>query len=450
MNRRIFYGFLVAALGVNLFFGAQIYFYSAHASQKDDPYENYKLLADVLEKVRQEYVDGDKLTYQDLIHGALKGMLNSLDPHSEFMDREKYDELKKDTEGQFGGLGIMVQMKDNGLTKEKVLTVIMPMEDSPGLRAGILPLDQIIKIEGKSTSHYDSVEDAVKELRGEPGTSIHLTIRRPSTGQAKEYVLERAIIKVDTVKDIDDKELFPVDSDGIGYVLLKQFGEKTSDDMDKALKKLTDQGMKAMILDLRDNPGGLLEQAGQVCEKFLPRGQLIVSTEGRGPTPRSEYRANGHGKRIDLPMVVLVNGNSASASEIVAGCLQDLQPITHAIIVGEQTFGKGSVQSILPLADGSALRLTTAKYYTPSHKVIHQHGITPDIVVTMSQEDEQSLYYKHTPGAVEVLDAKEREQVAAVRDRQLDRAKDLLKGILLYAQRSPAPARVAAATLRAE
>ena len=438
MYRRIFYGFLVAALSVNLFFGAQIYFYSAHASQKDDPYENYKLLADVLEKVRQEYVDGDKLTYQDLIHGALKGMLNSLDPHSEFMDPEKFDELKKETEGEFGGVGIVVEMKD------KVLTVLTPMEDSPGSRAGILPLDQIIKIDGKSASHFD-FEDAVKELHGEPDTSVHLTIRRPSTGQVKEFVLQRAIIKVDSVKDIDDEEQFALGPDGIGYVRLTQFGEKTSDELDRALKKLSDQGMKALILDLRENPGGLLEQAGQVCEKFLPRGELIVSTEGRGPVPRSEYRANGHGKRIDMPMVVLVNGNSASASEIVAGCLQDLQPITHAIIVGEQTFGKGSVQSILPLSDGSALRLTTAKYYTPSHKVIHQHGITPDIVVPMSPEDEENWRYKHYPGAMQALDPKEREQVAAVRDRQLDRAMDVLKGILLYAQRSPAPSRVAAA-----
>ncbi len=438
MNRRIFYGFLAAALGVNLFFGAQIYIYSARASQKDDPYENYKLLADVLEKVRQEYVDGDKLTYQDLIHGALKGMLHSLDPHSEFMDQGKFDELKKDTEGEFGGVGIIVQMKD------KVLTVITPMEDSPGFRAGIMPMDQIVRIDGKSASHYD-LEDAVKQLRGEPGTSVHLSIRRPSTGQVKDYVLERAIIKVDTVKDINDKELFPLGPDGIGYVRLVQFGEKTSDELDAALKKLTGQGMKALILDLRENPGGLLEQAGQVCEKFLPRGQLIVSTEGRGPTQRSEYRANRRGKRIELPMVVLVNGDSASASEIVAGCLQDLQPITHAIIVGEQTFGKGSVQSILPLSDGSALRLTTAKYYTPSHKVIHERGITPDILVPMSAEDEQNLRYRHMPGAMQALDTREREQVAAVRDRQLDRAMDLLKGILLYARRGPAPSRVAAA-----
>src|SRR5208282_4583792 len=322
MNRRVFYGFLVAALGVNLLLGAQIYFYSAQASQKDDPYENYKLLADVLEKVRQEYVDGDKLTYQDLIHGALKGMLNTLDPHSEFMDQTKFDELKKDTEGEFGGLGIIVEMG-----KDNVLTVVAPMEDSPGYRAGILPHDQIIRIDGKSAAKLE-LEDAVKRLRGESGTSITITIRRPSTGLIRDYTLVRANIKVDSVKDINDKREFPLGADGIGYVRLVQFGEKTSDDLGLALKKLTGQGMRALILDLRNNPGGLLEQAGQVCEKFLPRGQLIVSTEGRGPNPKSEYRAGGHGKRIDLPIVVLVNAYSASASEIVAGCLQDLQPIT--------------------------------------------------------------------------------------------------------------------------
>ena len=438
MKRRILFGFLLTALGVNLFFGAQLYIVSAHASQKDDPYENYKLLADVLEKVRQEYVDGDKLTYQELIHGALKGMLGTLDPHSEFMDQARFEELKKDTEGEFGGLGLIVEMG-----KDKVLTVVSPMEDSPGFRAGILPHDQIVKIDGKSTSKID-LEDAVKTLRGEAGTSIAITLRRPSTGVIKDYKLVRAYIKVDSVKDIHDKRDFPLGQDGIGYVRILQFGEKTSDELGLALKKMTDQDMKALIIDLRDNPGGLLEQAGQVCEKFLPRGQLIVSTEGRGPTPKSEYRAEGHGKRIDLPIVVLVNGYSASASEIVAGCLQDLQPITHAIIVGEQTFGKGSVQSILPLADGSALRLTTAKYYTPSHKVIHEHGITPDIYVPMSEQDEIDLHYKHMPGALEVLDAPERERIEKVHDKQMERAVDLLKGVLLYAKHGTESSRRAA------
>jgi carboxyl-terminal processing protease len=444
MNRRFLYGFLITALGINLFFGAQIYFYSAHASQKDDPYENYRLLADALEKVRQEYVDGDKVTYQDLIHGALKGMLNSLDPHSEYMDPEKFDELSRDTKGEFGGLGVLVEV-----SKDKILTVVSPMEDTPGFRAGILPQDQILKIDGKSTSRLD-FEDAVKELRGAPGTSVTITVRRPSTGEIKDFKLERAVIKVDTVRDINGQGDYPLAENGIGYVRILQFGEKTSDELDAALKRITAQGAKALIIDLRDNPGGLLEQACHVCEKFLPRNQPVVSTEGRGSTPISEYRANFSGKRIDLPMVVLVNGNSASAAEIVAGCLQDLQPLTHAIVVGEQTFGKGSVQSILPLPDGSALRLTTARYYTPSHKVIHEHGITPDIVVPMTPAEEADLQYKHTPGALDVLSPKDRERVEALHDRQLDRAMDLLKGVLLYAQRSPGSSRVPATARAAQ
>jgi carboxyl-terminal processing protease len=437
MNRRLLHTVLLVALGLNLLFGAQIYFYSAHASTKDDPYENYKLLADVLEKVRSEYVDGDKLTYQELIHGALKGMLNTLDPHSEFMEPLKFDELKKDTQGEFGGLGIVVQ-----LSKDKFLTVVAPMEDTPGIRAGIMPLDRILKIDGKSTEKFN-LEEAVKNLRGEPGTDVTLTIQRPSTGQVKDYKLTRANIKVDTVKDVNGKREFPVDENGIGYVRISQFGEKTSTELERALKKLTSNGMKAFILDLRGNPGGLLDQAAAVCEKFVPRDKLIVSTEGRNASQKSEYRSTSHGHRYNLPMAVLVNIGSASASEIVAGCLQDLQSDTHAIVVGEQTFGKGSVQSILPLPDGSALRLTTAKYYTPSHKVIHEHGITPDIIVPMTDEEDRDLYYKRTPGAMGTLDEKDRERVKSAHDSQMERAVDVLKGVLLYAQRNPGPSKVA-------
>lgn len=431
MNRRIVYGVLLALLGVNLFFGAQIYVYSASASPKENMYGQYKLLAEVLEKIRQEYVDGDKMTSEELIHGALKGMLNTLDPHSEFMDAAKFDELKKDTQGEFGGVGIVVQM-----SKDKYLTVVSPMEDTPGFNAGILPLDRIIKIEGKSTDKL-TIEDAVKLLRGEPGTGVTLTIYRPATGVTKDFKLTRANIKVNTVKDINGKDEFPIGENKIGYVRLTQFGEKTSSELETALKKLKGQSMKALIMDLRGNPGGLLEQAGEVCEKFVDRGQLIVSTEGRNANERTEYRAKGTGRPLGLPMVVLVNVGSASAAEIVAGCLQDLQTKTHAIIIGEQTFGKGSVQSILPLPDGCALRLTTAKYYTPSHKVIHEHGITPDIVVPMSDADEYDLYRRRTPGVLATLDPKERERIENIHDVQLERAMDVLKGVLLYSQRNP-------------
>ena len=438
MKRRIIYGILGCALGLNLLIGAQIYVYSSHAAAKDDPYENYRLLSDVLEKVRQEYVDGDKLTYSDLIHGALKGMLNTLDPHSEFMDKSKFEELKKDTQGEFGGVGVVV-----ALSKDKQLTVVSPMEDTPGFRAGILSGDRIVKIDGKSTEKF-SLEDAVKRLRGEPGSEVTVSVLRPSSGQISDHKLVRAVIKVDTVKDLNGKREFVLGENNIGYIRLTQFGEKTADDLEKALKKLEQQGMQALILDLRGNPGGLLDSAGEVCNKFLPNGQLVVSTEGRGATQRSEYRAKGRNKHPNLPTVVLINGGSASASEIVAGCLQDLQPITKAIVVGEQSFGKGSVQSILPLADGSALRLTTAKYYTPSHKVIHEHGITPDIIVSMTDEQADDLFKRRVPGGLESLDEKDRERIQNARDPQLDRSMDVLKGILLFTQRNAAPAKVAA------
>ena len=432
MKRRFVYGLLTVVLGFNLLIGARIYIYSADAADRDEPYANYRLFSDVLEKVRQEYVDGGKLTYQELVHGALKGMLNTLDPHSEFMEASKFDELKKDTQGEFGGVGIVVSVG-----KDKALTVVAPMEDTPGFRAGILSGDLIKKIDGRSTEKF-TLEDAVKRLRGEPGTDVSLTMMRPSSGQLKDYTLTRAVIKVDTVKDINGRREFPLMENKIGYVRLTQFGEHTASDLEKALKKLESQGMQSLVLDLRSNPGGLLDQAGQVAEKFLPRGQLVVSTEGRGAMQKSEYKSTGRNQHPNLPMAVLVNGGSASASEIVAGCLQDLQSITRAIVVGEQTFGKGSVQSILPLPDGSALRLTTAKYYTPSHRVIHEKGITPDIQVPMSEEEERDLFLKRVPGGIESLPEKDRERVKEAQDPQLDRALSLLKGISLYSQRSAA------------
>jgi carboxyl-terminal processing protease len=434
MKRRLIYGLLATVLTVNLLVGARIYMASAQAAEKDAAYPSLELFSYVMEKVRKDYVDGQKLTYQDLVYAALKGMISTLDPHSEFMEPEKYKELQNDTQGAFGGLGIVIAMKDN------YITVIAPMEDSPGFRAGILSGDRIVKIDGKSTEKL-SLPDAVKYLRGEPGTDVQITVFRPSSNSMKDYKLTRAVINIDMVKDINGKKEFPLGDNKIGYVRLVQFGEKTSADLEAALKKLNKQGMQALILDLRWNPGGLLEQAVDVCEKFLPKGELVVTTEGRNPSQNSVRRAMGRGDELhNMPMVVLVNLGSASASEIVAGCLQDLK---RAIVLGEKTFGKGSVQSIIPLAplpDGvSALRLTTAKYYTPSHKVIHEEGITPDIVVPMSEEQEREAQLKLTPGGVESLEDVDRAKLATARDPQLERAMDLLKGITLFTQRAPMP-----------
>ncbi len=430
MKKRIIYGVLTVGLSLNLIWGARLYLSTGQAADKDTVYEKLEIFTQVLNKVRDDYVDGEKTSYQDLIYGALKGMLNTLDPHSEFMEPVKFDELKKDTEGAFGGVGIVIGLRDNNLT------VIAPMEDTPAFRAGVMAGDRIIRIDGKSTEKF-TLQDAVTRLRGEPGSDVTITGLRSSVGQSKDFKLRRASIKVDTVKDINGKREFPLSEGRIGYIRLTQFNEPTSHDLDEALQKLDKEGMRGLILDLRNNPGGLLDQAVQVSEKFLPRDQLIVSTEGRMAPRKQEYIARTNGKYRNIPMVLLVNGGSASASEIVAGCMQDVKP-QRAIIVGEQTFGKGSVQSILPLGDGSALRLTTAKYYTPSHRVIHERGIKPDIEIPVTPEEEEALIWKRTPGGMESLDAldeKRREFVKNVRDVQLDRAMDLLKGICLFTQR---------------
>lgn len=428
MKRRIIFGGVILALSVNLLVGARIFSQSGEAAVKDSAYPSLELFTYVMERVRKDYVDGGDLTYQELVYGALKGMLDTLDPHSEFMEPDKYKDLQNDTQGAFGGLGIVVSMKDN------FVTVVAPMEDSPGFKAGILTGDRIMKIDGVSTEKM-GLQDAVKNLRGEPGSKVTITVYTPSSGVTKDHELVRSIINIDMVKDINGKKEFPLGDDKVGYVRLVQFGEKTSDELQRALRRLKGQGMQALVLDLRWNPGGLLEQAVEVSEKFLPRGELVVTTEGRTPGQNSSRRAMGRGDELKgMPIVVLVNLGSASASEIVAGSLQDLK---RAIVLGEKTFGKGSVQSILPLQDGAALRLTTAKYYTPSHKVIHEQGITPDIIVPMTEEEERDVILQRSPGGLESLDSVDRERVKNARDPQLERALDLLRGIKLYTQRAP-------------
>ncbi len=428
MKRRIIYSSVSVVLGLNLLFGVLIYRNSAEAATEDDLYQNLELFSRVLERVRGDYVDGDGMSYSTLIRSALKGMLGSLDPHSEFMEPIKYDELRKDTEGAFGGVGIVVGLRDG------YLTVISPMADTPAMRAGVISGDRIVEIEGRNSERV-SLQEAVQRLRGKAGTDVNLTIFRPGPDTKKEIKLTRAVIKLQTVKDIKGGVDFELGEDKWGYVWLTQFGEKTSKDLQRALDRLTEQKMEGLILDLRGNPGGLLDQAVGVSEKFLERGQLVVFTQGRRREMRSERYARSRTPLLDLPMVVLVNRGSASASEIVAGCLQDLG---RAVIVGEQTFGKGSVQSILPLPDGSALRLTTAKYYTPSEKIIHDKGITPDIVVKVSNEDQEALFLQRSPGGVDALTnltPEQKEKVRATRDTQLERARDILEGIRLYSSR---------------
>ncbi|HEX9048640.1 MAG TPA: S41 family peptidase [Verrucomicrobiae bacterium] len=422
MKRSLIFGTVVVTLVLNLAFGASIYLKASRtATANDSAQASLELFNDALQKIHSEYVDGKDLTYRQLVYSALKGAVGKLDPHSEFLDADSFQELQDDTEGQFGGVGLMVGMKDGHIT------VIAPMDDTPGSRAGILSGDRIIKVEGKSVEKQP-LDDVVKQLRGDPGTTVSLTIQRPATGMEKTFKLTRAVIQVDMVKDINGKKEFPLSDSGIGYVRVTQFGEKTGAELENALDKLKSQGMKGLILDLRWNPGGLLDQAVEVCQKFLPVGQLVVSTEGRRTVER--YTAHGSGDELKgIPIVVIANLGSASAAEIVTGCLQDLH---RAIVLGEKTFGKGSVQTIFPLEDGSALKLTVAKYYTPSHKVIHQHGITPDILVPLTDTEEAAILVKRTPGSLESLPEKDRQEVEASHDEQLERATDLLKGLIIY------------------
>jgi carboxyl-terminal processing protease len=422
MKRRVVFGLVLAALLLNLAVGAKIYLNASRtASNQDNAAANLALFNDAIQKIRGEYVDGKDLTYQQLVYSALKGAVGKLDPHSEFLDADSFQQLQDDTEGQFGGLGLVVGLK-NGY-----ITVISPMDDTPGFRAGILAGDRIVKVDGKGVLRQ-SLGDVVKLLRGEPGSSVALTVERPATGETKSFTLNRAIIQMTMVKDINGKKTFPLGADKIGYIHITQFGDSTGDELQAALDKLKEQGMKGLILDLRWNPGGLLDQAVSVCQKFLPRGQLVVSTEGRHMLEK--YYARGNGDELKgIPIVVLVNLGSASAAEIVTGCLQDLK---RAVVLGEKTFGKGSVQTVFPLDDGSALKLTVAKYYTPSHKVIHEHGITPDILVPLTDAEEAALLINRSPGGIDAIPSKSRAVVESIHDRQLERAEDLLKGLILY------------------
>jgi carboxyl-terminal processing protease len=397
---------------------------AATSDDEDNGYSQIAIFAKAVELIRQDYVDGNKTSYHELVTAALKGMLSSLDPHSQFMDPNDFRDMQDDTRSRFSGLGIEVAVK-SGLP-----TVVTPMEDTPAARAGILSGDQILKINGASTDKMD-LQDVINHLRGAPGQKITLTLIRPSTKEIKDYVLERTEIKVQSVKGAKllDREL--TGPFKIGYVRLIQFNEPTADELSKALDGLQNQGMQALILDLRNNPGGLLNSAVDVCAQFVPGNTKVVSTQGRVASQQRDYTTSTASKeRPQFPMVVLVNEGSASGAEIVCGALKDLH---RAIIVGETTFGKGSVQNVLPLPDGSAVRFTTAKYYTPSKQVIHGNGVTPNIRVPMTPEQERALLAQRSSDYGKPED--ERNFIKS-KDPQTLRAIDALKGVMIYAQQN--------------
>jgi carboxyl-terminal processing protease len=394
---------------------------------QSETYEKLKIFSEVLYLIQTNYVE--EVDIQEVIYGGIHGMLKVLDPHSSFMPPDVYSEMQVETRGNFGGLGIQIAIKDDQLT------VIAPIDDTPAFRAGIEAGDRIIKIEETLTKDMLLME-AVKLLRGPKGTAVTITIMRDNFEKPKEFTITRDIIEL---KSATSRMLL----DGIGYVRLRQFSENTSDELEDALNDLEAKGMEAVVLDLRSNPGGLLNSAVDVADKFLEKGKLIVYTEGRKKNQDMRFMAHDDFTHPNYPMVILVNHGSASASEIVAGALQ---AHARAILIGTQTYGKGSVQSVIPLSDNSGLRLTTAKYFTPDGRSIHEKGIMPDIIVPFEQpaivaeEDTQEeretseQETNETPEEeedVKMTEAQEVEQMLS-RDPQLQRAMDVLKGVLVF------------------
>lgn len=408
----MFWGFLLSCYAVEL---TQT---NATPSSEEGRYRSALLFASVVEMIRDEYLEIEKTDYDKMTYAALRGLLTSLDPHSQFLDPEHYKMIRTETEGQFGGLGISVGMVENQLT------VNVPIEGGPGFRAGILPGDRIVKIEGKGTQKL-SLGEAIRLLRGRPGVPVQLSIYRPSEQKTLELSVVREMIQVPTLQETKMISSSVSQGEKIGYVRITQFGEKTAKEFDVAMAQLGKEGATALILDLRDNPGGLVDAAVEVVSRFVPGGTLVVATEGRkvGST-QQKYLSRNVNLRIRWPTVVLVNGNTASAAEIVAGALQDLG---LAVIVGETTFGKGSVQTVQRV-DPSVIpdvgvRLTTAHYTTPSRKKIHGVGIEPDVVARLTRGEEEVIFQKRSPGLKRNQDPE-----TEVNDEPLDRAIDLLRG----------------------
>ncbi|APG25784.1 MULTISPECIES: S41 family peptidase [Syntrophotalea] len=409
-------------------FAVANYFVSCSEAKTGTPYKELEQFTDVLTIIQNSYVE--EVPLEKLVEGAINGMLGVLDPHSSYLSPEMFREMQIDTTGEFGGLGIEITIKDG------VLTIVSPIEDTPAHRAGLAAGDMIVKISDRFTKDL-TIMEAVKLMRGPAGSSITITIMRNAFDKPKEITLTRENIKVKSVKSrlLDD---------GFGYVRLAQFQERSARDLRAALKQLHAQnkgGLQGLILDLRNNPGGLLEQAAEVADLFLSKG-LIVYTEGRIEDSRLRFEAHRQGTEPDYPMVVLINGGSASASEIVAGALQDNR---RAIVLGTQSFGKGSVQTVISLENESGLRLTTARYFTPNGTSIQAKGITPDITVRPMElrevEDGPTLREKDlsnhmeentaaeppsTPGASTVDGS--RPEAGLPEDYQLLRALDLLRG----------------------
>lgn len=388
----------------------------------EDAYRQMELLTRAMETIRQNYVDESKITYEELVEGALEGMLRRLDPHCEYMGRSLFEDMQREQADTSEGVGITVALR------EGTLTIITVREDGPAARAGVLAGDQMVRI-GEVLTDSVGVAEAIQLLQGHSGETMKLTVRRPGTKQFLEFSIVRETL---TETSVHDSMLLVPKLAGdykIGYARISQYTHSTARDLSESLDELEKAGMQAFVLDLRNNPGGLLDSAVAVCGEFLPEGTVVVTTEGRiasqNPPPYRTPTRDGKKPRR-YPMAVLINHGSASAAEITAGALQDLK---RAIVVGTTSFGKGSVQSILPMKNGAAMRLTTAKYYTPSHRTIHEHGVEPNIVSVLTTDEEMKVAkWRNSHGTGEAAAI----EIANLGDKQLERAVDALKGVLVF------------------
>ena len=381
-------------------------------------YQKIELLTEILMQVKRNYVE-EKM-YTDIVNGAIHGMLQSLDPHSDYLDSKAYTSMKEDTRGTYGGVGIHIGVRND------ILTVIAPIEDTPAFKAGMLAGDRIIAVDDVKTRTM-KMSDAVDKIRGKKGTTVVLTVVREGSTEPLDFELKRGYIELSSVKGTR------MIRDGIGYIRITQFSSPTAASFQGALDELLAKNMKGLVLDLRNNPGGLVRSSVSVAQKFLKEGELIVTTKGRKNKKATvEQRARGEIHYLDMPIVVLVNEGSASAAEIVAGALQDQG---RAVLLGQTTYGKGSVQSIVPLRSekDSAIRLTTAKYYTPSGNVIHGRGIEPDIFVYVPRVEWLGVQRRREHIENEDLYSdEEKKKYAGVRDRQLERATDLIDALMTF------------------
>jgi len=389
----------------------------------DDSKELFKeiqLFADAITLIGSDYIESVQV--KDLVYGAIRGMMKTLGGYNQFLDPESFEDMTAETKGEFGGIGISVGIEDS------MLTVITTLEETPAFSAGIKAGDKIVKIEDEITRDM-AFDEAIKKLRGRVGTKVKLTVVREGTGKILEFTITRAIIKLQSVKD---EKIIEGD---IGYIKISEFQEKTVADLDKAICELRKKGMRNLILDIRNNPGGLLDSAIEVSNLFLSKGLLIVYIEGRAPVKRVDFKSEKESKYGDIRLAVIVDKTSASAAEIFAGAMKDNG---RGLIIGERTFGKGSVQTVIPLEDRSALRLTTAAYFTPRGENLRNKGLAPDIYVQRRELSAEKIQSEDEKLEFEIFEKiegktpKEEKIAGSEYDNQIQAAVSVLKGISVF------------------